>query len=107
MDGFNTHLNELTSLGAKVIAASVEPLDKATEIADTLSFPVAYGVTHAQADQLGSWWEDRRQIIQPSNFVLDDGPKVLSATYSTGPIGRLEPADAIRFIQFQIKQKQS
>lgn len=106
MDGFNTHLKELDDLGAKVIAASVEPLDKATEMADTLSFPVAHGVTRAQADQLGSWWEERRQIIQPSNFVLDDTAKVLSATYSTGPIGRLEPADAIRFIQFQIKQKQ-
>ena len=56
---------------------------------------------------MGSWWEDRRQIIQPSNFVLNAEGKVLSATYSTGPIGRVEAVDAVRFIQFQEKQKQS
>ena len=59
------------------------------------------------SDQLGCWWEDRRQLIQPSNFVLNGSGKVLSATYSTGPIGRLEAADAIRFIEFQEKQKKA
>ncbi len=105
MGGFEDHLNELEKLDARVIAASVDPEDKAAEVAADLSFPIAHGVTRADADTLGSWWEDRRQIIQPSNFVLNDTGKVLSATYSTGPIGRLEPADAIRFIQFQEKQK--
>lgn len=107
MDGFEEHRKELEGLGAKIVAASADPQDKAAEVATDLSFPVAFGVTHAQAGELGSWWEERRQIIQPSNFVLNDAGKVLSATYSTGPIGRLEPADVIRFIEFQEKQKQS
>lgn len=107
MGGFEHHLKELEGLGAKIIAASVDPQDKATEVAADLSFPVAFGVTRAEADELGAWWEERRQIIQPSNFVLSNTGQVLSATYSTGPIGRLEPADAIRFIQFQEKQKQA
>lgn len=105
MGGFEDHLNELEKLDARVFAASVDPEDKAAEVAADLSFPIAHGVTRADADALGSWWEDRRQIIQPSNFVLNDTGKVLSATYSTGPIGRLDPTDAIRFIQFQEKQK--
>ena len=104
MGGFEDHLNELEKLDAGLIAASVDPEDKAADVAADLSFPIAHGVTRAQADALGSWWEDRRQIIQPSNFVLNDAGKVLSATYSTGPIGRLEPADVIRFIQFQEKK---
>ena len=72
-----------------------------------LSLPIVFGVTHDQADTLGAWWEDRRQIIQPANFVINDKGIVLSATYSTGPIGRLEAIDAVRFIQFQEKQKNS
>ena len=65
-----------------------------------------HSVTRADADALGSWWEDRRGLIQPSNFVLNGDGKVLSATYSSGPIGRLEAVDAVRFIQFQEKLKQ-
>jgi hypothetical protein len=60
-----------------------------------------------ESPALGCWWEDRRQLIQPSNFVLNGSGKVLSATYSSGPIGRLEAADAIRFIEFQEKQKKA
>lgn len=71
-----------------------------------LNQPLAFGVTHDQVDTLGAWWEDRRQIIQPSDFVLNDQGVVLSATYSSGPIGRLEAVDAVRFIQFQEKLKQ-
>ncbi len=107
MGGFSEQLEALEKLGAKVIAATTEPLEKAQEVADKISFPVAYGVTRAQADQLGAWWEDRRQLVQPSNFVLNGSGKVLSATYSTGPIGRLEAIDAVRFIEFQGKMKKA
>ena len=88
-----------------MIAATAEPLEKAQEVAGKVSLPIAYGVTKDQTDQFGAWWEDRRQIVQPSDFVLNEAGKVMSATYSTGPIGRLEAADAIRFIQFMEKQK--
>jgi len=92
-------------LGATVIAATSEGLEKAQEMAAKVSLPIAYGVSHDEVDQFGAWWEDRRQIIQPANFVLNDAGKVMSATYSSGPIGRLEADDAIRFIQFMEKQK--
>jgi alkyl hydroperoxide reductase subunit AhpC len=95
---------ELDALGVKVIAASVDPLDKAQEVAAELSYPVAYGVTRAMADQLGSWWEDRRSIIQPSNFIVDATGKVRASTYSSGPIGRMEPADVVRLVNFYDRQ---
>ena len=106
MDGFEENREALEALGAAVVAASVDAKDKTAELADRLSFRVAFGVTKAQADDIGAWWEERRQIVQPSNFVVDETGKVLSATYSTGPVGRLEAADAVRFIQFQEKQRQ-
>lgn len=86
-----------------MIAASVDPIDKAKEVAADVSFPVAYGVTRAQADELGSWWEERRGIIQPSEFLITAEGKVRSATYSSGPIGRVDAADVVKLVAFYDK----
>jgi peroxiredoxin len=102
--GFERHKNELDELGVKVVAASVDPIDKAKLVADEVSFPVGYGVTRAMADQLGSWWEERRSIIQPSEFLVAADGKVRAATYSSGPIGRVHPADVVRLVNFYDKQ---
>lgn len=92
-------------MNAEVVAASVDPIDKANEVAAEVSFPVGYGVTRSDADALGAWWEDRRSIIQPSEFIVDTNGKVLAASYSDGPLGRLDGADAIRWITFRESQK--
>ena len=105
MAGFEKVAGELDKLGARVIAASVDPEDKAAEVAAELSFPVAYGVTREQAAALDTWWEDRRSIVQPSEFILSRNGRVVSATYSTGPIGRLMPEDSIKLIKFVESQK--
>ena len=83
-----------------MVAASVDPIDKAREVAADLTFPVAYGVTREQAEQFGSWWEDRRSILQPSAFVFGANGNVLTASYSSGPIGRIEAVDAVRWLTF-------
>ena len=92
-------------MGIAILAASVDPLEKATEVQGGLSFPIAYGVTRDQAAAIDAWWEDRRSIIQPSEFVLDGGGKVLSATYNTGPVGRMDAGDALRLVKFFEKKK--
>jgi peroxiredoxin len=101
--GFEKLKPELDALGVKVVAASIDPIDKAKEVAAELSYPVAYGVTRAMADQLGSWWEERRGIIQPSEFLVAADGKVRSATYSSGPIGRVDAADVVRLVTFYDK----
>jgi alkyl hydroperoxide reductase subunit AhpC len=97
---------DLEALGIKIVAASVDPLDKAKEVAAELSYPIGYGVTRAMADRLGSWWEDRRSIIQPSEFLVSADGKVRASSYSSGPIGRVDPADVIRLVSFYDKQAQ-
>ena len=104
MVGFEKLKAELEGFGAKVFAASVDPIDKAGEVAAEVSFPVGYGVTREVADKLGSWWEERRSIIQPSEFVIDAGGKVLASSYSDGPIGRIDAADVIKWINFREAQ---
>jgi peroxiredoxin len=96
--GFENEMDKLAELGVTVIAASVDPEDKAREVADEVSFPVAWGVTRDQANMLGSWWEDRRGIVQPSEFLVGEDGKVVSATYSSGPLGRVAAADVIRMV---------
>ncbi len=90
----------------KVVASSVDPLDKAQEVADEVNFPVGYGVTREIADQLGSWWEDRRQIIQPSEFIIDaESNKIIAASYSDGPLGRIDAADVVKMVNFYESRK--
>jgi peroxiredoxin len=102
--GFEKLRPEMDALGIKVLAASVDPLEKAREVAAELSFPVAYGVTRAQADSIGAGWEDRRSIVQPSEFLLAADGTVRAATYSSGPIGRIDAADVVKLVNFYDKQ---
>ena len=104
MVGFEKLKGELDALGAKVFAASVDPVDKAREVAAEVSFPVGYGVTREIAGKLGLWWEDRRSIIQPSEFVLGADGRILASSYSDGPIGRIDAADVIKMINFREAQ---
>ena len=104
MVGFEKLKTELDAVGASIIAASVDPIDKAGEVAREVSFPVGYGVTRKVADRLGSWWEERRSIIQPSEFLIDAGGKILASSYSDGPIGRIDGADVIKVINFREAQ---
>ena len=100
MAGFQKHKAELDAAGVAVAAASVDPLDKAQEVAAEVGFPVGYGVTRAAADALGAFWEERRQIIQPSQFVLGPGDKIVACTYSDGPLGRIDAGDVVKLVAF-------
>lgn len=88
-----------------IIAASVDTGDDAKSVADGLSISVAEGVTKDQADSLDSWWEDNRGIIQPSEFLLNGSGKVLTSSYSSGPLGRMEAEDVIKMVGFMEKKK--
>ena len=94
-------------MGGSVFAARVDPLDKAEEVAADLTYPLGHGVTRADADAMGAWWEERRGIIQATEFVLNADGKVMVSTYCSGPVGRMHAEDAVRFLAFQEKQRQS
>lgn len=86
-----------------VLALSTDPIEKARETVeqDQLRFPVAYGLQiPADAERIGAPVETKRGIIQPSEFILGPDRKVIHATYSTGPIGRIRAEDALSMIQF-------
>lgn len=105
MDGFSKLKDELDKLSVKVVAASVDDLENAKTIADQNNFPIGYGVTKDIADTLGSWWEERRQIIQPSEFIINAEGKVMTSSYSDGPLGRIDAGDVIKMINFYESMK--
>lgn len=105
MVGFEKLKQALDALDVRILAASVDAEDKAREVAADVSFPVGYGVTRDIADRIGAWWEDRRSIVQPAEFVLGSDGKVLASSYSDGPIGRMDAADVVKMIQFREQQR--
>lgn len=105
MAGYEFWKSQLASAGVKVAAASVDPIEKAREVAAGLSFPVGFGATRAMGEQLGAWWEERRSFIQPAEFVVSAEGKVLASSYSAGPLGRLDAAEVVRLANFLDAQK--
>ncbi|BCR03902.1 hypothetical protein DESUT3_09710 [Desulfuromonas versatilis] len=64
-----------------------------------LSFTVLYDLDAEEvARKIGAFYEHRRHIIQPFAFILQWG-KIVNATYSNGPVGRLSPSDALALIR--------
>ena len=105
MVGYAELKDEFDKLGVKIVAASVDPIDKAQEVADEVNFPVGYGVSRDIANALGSWWEDRRQIIQPSEFIVGADGNVVASSYSDGPLGRIDAGDVIKMVNFYESRK--
>jgi hypothetical protein len=82
-----------------VVAASADDRDKAAEVGAGLPFPVAHGVTREQGDMMGSWWDERRGFIQPSEFILNHKGRVMHSTYSSSPVGRTDPGEALVLLE--------
>jgi len=105
---FQSSLEAFKQENVDVIALSVDPLEKARETAEqlNLTFPVGYGLqVPRDADKVGAFLEERRKIIHATDFILDSDKKVVDASYSIGPIGRIVAADALSHIQFFKKRK--
>jgi len=52
------------------------------------------------ADRIGALYETKRNLIQPSEFLLGPDRRVLHATYSSGPIGRIAADDVVKLVGF-------
>ena len=46
-----------------------------------------------------------RQIIQPSEFIINAEGKVMASSYSDGPLGRIDAGDVIKMVNFYESMK--
>lgn len=105
---YQAHIDQFKEANIDIIALSVDPLDKAKEMADRVkvTFPIGYGLeVPRDADKVGAYWEERRKIIHATNFIIDADKKVTQACFATGPIGRIVAEDALRSVQGAKKRK--
>ena len=100
MAGYEAKSAELRALGVSVYAGSVDTGEKAQEVANDVSFPIAQGVTRETADQVGAWWEERRGIVQPSEFVIRRNGTIVQSSYSDGPLARTQAGDVCTLVNF-------
>jgi len=90
-------------MNCRVIAGSVDDLDKADEVGAGLGFPIAHGMTRETGELIGAWLEEKRQIIQPSEFLLNRQGIVISSTYSSSPLGRSDPLEVLAALKHKEK----
>ena len=88
-----------------MFAGSVDALADSTKVAADLSFPLAYGITRADASALGAWWDEPRGFIQPTELLVTKSGKVMFSTYSNSPVGRMDPGEVLTLIQYLNAQR--
>ncbi|MBI1893933.1 MAG: redoxin domain-containing protein [Candidatus Rokubacteria bacterium] len=107
MAAFENAQGKLREEGITVIAASVDPPEKARETVQefNLTFPVGYGLPLREAAlTFGAFYDDQRQILHATGFVLKPDRTIAVAQYSSGPIGRLVWQDILGLVQFYKRQ---
>ncbi len=100
---FQRSTEELTEVGAKVVALSVDDEAKtaATIAKHGLTFPVGHSADAAAISAAtGAFVNSDPLFLQSTGFVLDPTGKVLISVYSSGAIGRLVPEDVIGVIRY-------
>jgi peroxiredoxin len=96
-------LDEFKDQEVNVFAASSDTMVDALElIADkNLTFPVGYKLDPEGVSRLtGAFYEEGKGYLHAAGFVLDPTGVVAVAAYSTGPIGRMAPANALAEIKY-------
>jgi peroxiredoxin len=99
---FQVQAELFKKLDIRVVAASVDPLDKATNTVQALklTFPVGYGLNAMKVSkQIGAYYEPKDLYLHATGFLLNPDGKVLNAVYSSRSIGRLEPHDVASLVE--------
>ena len=94
---------ELKSEQIKVIAASVDPIEKARELVNKLgiTYPVGYGMIAEEVSRItGAYYEKEKKYLHATDFLLRPEKTIVVACYSTGPIGRFMAKDVLKLVKF-------
>ncbi len=63
-----------------------------------IGFPVVYGLdVRKEAENIGAYFDSENGYFQPANFILRN-EKVVQATYSSGPLGRLQAQHVLMLV---------
>ena len=102
MGAYESARSQLKAENITLIAASADTRENAEQTADRLglTFSLGYELPLVEtAKRFGAFYEKRRGILHASGFVVRPSGKIALASYSSGPIGRLEPADVVKLVR--------
>jgi len=105
---WENHRERLEELNCQIIAASSDSEEDTTRISQhhKIRFVLAHSVTRVHANALGAGWsDDHAGHIEPTEFILTQYGLVLGSMYASGPVGRMDPEEAIQLIQGREKQR--
>ena len=82
------------------MALSVDKEEDARKMVDNhkIGFPVVYGLdVRKEAEKIGAYFDSENGYFEPANFILRN-EKVFQATYSSGPLGRLQAQHVLMLV---------
>lgn len=104
MVDFAVHAGLFKAADIQVVAASVDSVEQTSALTQGLrvEYPVFAEIdAHAVAEATGAFIQTGdRTFMQATGFIITPDGRVASATYATGPIGRMMPTEVIRAINF-------
>ncbi len=66
-----------------------------------IDFPVGYGLDNKRISELtGCFYEEKRQILHGTGYVLKPDGTIAVGVYTSGPIGRLVWQDVLAVVQY-------
>ena len=96
-------------MGIGLVALSVDAEKYAQKSVDkhNISFPVVYGLDGpGESKKIGAYIDEEKGFFHATNFILRDGA-VKHATYSTGPLGRLQAKHVSMLVGYYQGQEKS
>ena len=105
---FQASLKEYDAEQIKVIAGSVDPVEKTKELVDKLSitYGMACGMDAEAISRLtGAFYEKDKKYLQSTGLIVRPDKTIEMAVYSTGPVGRFVADDVLKVIKFYKSQK--
>ena len=106
---YQEHLEELTSLGATVLGASVDSLEDTKALVETLglTFPMAYGITSEDVAEMDPWHAERegKDYIQPTELLVLRGGTIFGSLYASGPVGRMTADEVLNSIRTRERRR--
>lgn len=86
-----------------VVGLSTDSLEEARQTVEgyDLTFPVAYGLDAQEFSALtGAFFNAESGQLRMTGFVVAPDGRVVVAVYSTGPIGKLTPAECRDMVDY-------
>lgn len=99
---FATRNDSLLAENIKTVVLSADTCVTARQTVEELHIPFPVGCdadVPALAKTLGGYTDPGMTFLQSTGFILDPDGNILLAVYSSGPIGRLSPADVLGFVK--------